>query len=98
MNRYLKHLCELVGFNTPITKTCYKGGERQEETYPKSDLIGTHAARRTFICFALASGIPPQVVMKWTGHSDYQAMKPYIEIAEKTKADAMKTFEDAMSE
>ena len=27
--------------------------------------------------------------MKWTGHSDYQAMKPYIEIAEKNKADAM---------
>ena len=68
-----------------------------EETSPKSDLIGAHATRRTFICFALSSGIPPQVVMKWTGHSDYQAMKPYIEIAEKTKADAMKTFEDALS-
>ena len=39
-----------------------------EETSPKCDLIGTHAARRTFICFALSSGIPPQVVMKWTGH------------------------------
>ena len=50
--------------------------------------------RCTFICFALASGIPPQVVMKWTGHSDYQSMKPYIEIAEKTKA--MKLFEQEM--
>ena len=30
--------------------------------------------------------------MKWTGHSDYQAMKPYIDIAEKTKANAMKLF------
>ena len=97
MNRYLKHLCELAGFNSPITKICYRGGERVEETYPKSDLISTHAGRRTFICFALSSGIPPQVVMKWTGHSDYQAMKPYIEIAEKTKADAMKLFEDEMS-
>ena len=67
-----------------------------EETSPKCDLIGTHAARRTFIGFALSSGIPPQVVMKWTGHSDYQAMKPYIEIAEKTKADAMKLFEQEM--
>ena len=38
----------------------------------------------------------PQVVMKWTGHSDYQAMKLYIEIAEKTKADAMKLFEQEM--
>ncbi len=98
MNRYLKKICEYVGFNQPITRIAYKGGERVEETKPKCEMIGTHAGRRTFICFALASGIPPQVVMKWTGHSDYQAMKPYIEIAEKTKADAMKTFEDAMSE
>ena len=34
------------------------------------------------------STILTQVVMKWIGHSDYQAMKPYIAIAEKTKADA----------
>ena len=27
---------------------------------------------------------------------DYQAMKPYIEIAEKTKADVMKLFEQEM--
>lgn len=96
MNRYLKHLCELAGFNSPITKTYYKGGERMEETSPKCDLIGTHAARRTFICFALSSGIPPQVVMKWIGHSDYQAMKPYIAIAEKTKADATKLFDEEL--
>ena len=55
----------------------------------------THAARRTFICFALSQGIPPQVVMKWTGHSDYKAMRPYIDIAEKTKADAMKIIDIA---
>ncbi len=30
--------------------------------------------------------------MKYTGHSDYKAMKPYIEVAERTKDDAMKTF------
>ena len=75
----------------------YRAGNRVEGTCPKYEMIGTHTGRRTFICFALSSGIPPQVVMKWTGHSDYQAMKPYIAIAEKTKADAMKTFEEAMS-
>ena len=30
------------------------------------------------------------------GHSDYQAMKPYIEIAKKTKVDAMKLFDEEM--
>lgn len=93
MNYYLKDLCELCGFNDPISKTCYRAGQKVEETFPKYELIGTHAGRRTFICFALSQGIPPQVVMKWTGHSDYKAMKPYIDIAEKTKAEAMNLFE-----
>ena len=33
--------------------------------------------------------------MKWTGHSDYKAMRPYIDIAEKTKVDAMKLIDNA---
>lgn len=96
MNKYLKVLGELCGFNDPITRVCFRGGKRVEETYPKYEMIGTHAGRRTFICFALSSGIPPQVVMKWTGHSNYSAMKPYIDIAEKTKANAMSLFEMEM--
>ena len=93
MNDYLKALCEFCEFNTPITRVTYRGGKREESTKPKYELIGTHAGRRTFICFALSSGIPPQVVMKWTGHSDYKAMKPYIDIAEKVKAEQMAIFE-----
>ncbi len=98
MNHYLKDLCELCGFTDPITIVCYRAGARVEETYPKWALIGTHAARRTFICFALSQGIPPQVVMKWTGHSDYKAMKPYIDIAEKVKAQQMAIFEMGLNE
>ena len=56
----------------------------------------TDPSRCTFICFALSSGIPPQVVMKWTGHSDYKAMKPYIDIAEKVKAEQMAIFEKGL--
>ncbi|KAA6314494.1 hypothetical protein EZS27_034896, partial [termite gut metagenome] len=37
-------------------------------------------------------GIPAQVVMKWTAHSGYKAMKPYIDIAEDIKATAMDKF------
>lgn len=93
MNKYLKDLGELCGFTESIKRVCFRGGKRVEEIYPKYSVLGTHAGRRTFICFALSSGIPPQVVMKWTGHSDYSAMKPYIDIAEKTKANAMSLFE-----
>ena len=92
MNNYLKELGELAEINDPIRETYYKGNERIDTTTPKYALLSTHAGRRTFICNALALGIPPQVVMKWTGHSDYKAMKPYIDIADETKANAMTKF------
>ena len=92
MNDYLKELAELAEINEPVRQTYYKGNEQIDEVTPKYALLGTHAGRRTFICNALALGIPPQVVMKWTGHSDYKAMKPYIDIADDIKANAMSKF------
>jgi integrase len=92
MNDYLKELAELAGINDLVTTTYYKGNVRFEEITPKYALLGTHAGRRTFVCNALSLGIPPNVVMKWTGHSDYKSMKPYIDIADEIKATAMDKF------
>ena len=84
---------ELAEIDEPITQTYYMGKKRIDEVLPKYSLLGTHCGRRTFICNALSLGIPPQVVMKWTGHSDYSAMKPYIDIADEIKATAMEKFD-----
>ena len=92
MNDYLKELGELAEINEPVRVTYYKGNQRIDEVMPKYALLGTHAGRRTFICNALSLGIPPQVVMKWTGHNDYKAMKPYIDIADDIKVSAMDKF------
>jgi hypothetical protein len=37
-------------------------------------------------------GIAPDIVMKFTGHKHYSAMKPYIEISSKSKREAMDLF------
>lgn len=95
-NVYLKELGQLAGIDEPIRETFYKGNERIDVVTPKYALLGSHAGRRTFICNALALGIPPQVVMKWTGHSDYKAMKPYIDIADNIKAQAMTKFDNLL--
>lgn len=92
MNDYIKELAELAEINEPVRETYYKGSKRIDDVMPKYALLGTHAARRTFICNALSLGIPAQVVMKWTGHSDYKAMKPYIDIADQIKANEMDKF------
>ena len=94
MNEYLKEMGKLCELNTPISEVYYKGNVRIENVSPKHELLSTHTARRTFISNALMKGIPVDVVMKWTGHSDYDAMKPYIAIADKAKKNEMSKFDE----
>lgn len=94
MNKRVKELCKLAGIDENIKITYYEGNQRIDEVKPKYKLVGTHTGRRTFICTALAKGIPPSIVMKWTGHSDYKAMKPYIDVADEVKSEYMKKFDE----
>ena len=89
MNDYLYDLCKIAGLDEEIRITTYKGNKRIDKVVPKYEVISTHAGRRSFICNALAAGIPVNVVMKWTGHSKYEAMKPYIDVADTIKAKEM---------
>ncbi len=92
MNDYLKELCELAEIDEPVTVIDFVGSKRIENTYPKYSLVGTHTGRRTFICNALINGMPAHAVMKITGHSDYKAMQPYIDIVSKDVDDMMDKF------
>ena len=92
-NRYLKELAQLAEIDTEITKVYYIGNERIEESHKKADLITMHAARRTFVVTALSLGIEPSIIMRWTGHRTYDAMKPYIAIVDDTKKNAMRKFD-----
>jgi integrase len=96
MNRDVKELCKLAGINEEIRITTYKGSTRTDEVFPKWAKVGTHTGRRTFIVHALSLGIAPDVVMKWTGHSDYKAMRPYIDIVDTIKAESMTKFNNLL--
>lgn len=92
MNVYVKEVCRQCGINEKLTDIYYIGEKKYVETKEKWEMIGTHSGRRTFICNALMLGIAPNVVMKWTGHSDYKSMQPYIDIADEAKKTAMDLF------
>ena len=96
MNDQLKELAEMAGIDETVRQTYYIGKKRFDEITPKFSVLSSHAGRRTFICNALAAGISPQVIMKWTGHSDYKAMKPYIDVADEVKVSAMERFNKFM--
>lgn len=90
MNEYLKELGELAGINEKITETYFIGNKRYDVPKPKYEHMTSHIGRRSFICLCIAKNIPIQIIMKWTGHSDYKSMIPYIEVSEKTKEIEMK--------
>lgn len=92
MNDYLKEIGRICQIDEPITITTYKGNTRIEKTYKKYELLSTHCGRRTFVCNALMLGIPANIVMQWTGNSNYEAMRPYIAIADNARKTAMERF------
>lgn len=93
MNEYLKEAAEAAGIDEPVRIVYFKGNKRFEEVSPKFALLTTHCGRRTFVVNALRLGIPAPVIMEWTGHSDYKAMKPYIKIVDAAKAENMSKFD-----
>ena len=94
LNRMIKKIAKECGINEPITLVYYRGNQRVQEVKEKWQLISTHTGRKTFICTALSQGISPSIIMKWTGHSDYDAMKPYIDIVDEAKKVAMASFDE----
>ena len=94
MNDALEKMAIACKIDTPIEKTIFKGNERISITVPKYELVRTHTARRTFVCTAIRLGISPTIIMKFTGHKDYDTMKKYIGAMDKEKSEAMKLFND----
>lgn len=86
LNDAIKDAARAAGLDRLFIDTYVVGTERKEEQHKFCDIISCHDARRTFVSCSLALGIPAQVVMKCTGHSCYNTMKPYIETATETQA------------
>lgn len=89
LNDYIKEAAKEAGLDRVIVDTYYIGTKRLRETHRFYEIISCHAARRTFVSCSLAMGIPPEVVMKATGHRDYKTMKPYIATSDETQAREM---------
>ena len=89
MNKNIKEIAEMLGFTREVEVMQYCGKKPIYKTAPLCEVIGTHAARRTFVVHALEQGMSPEMVMTFTGHNDYDTMKPYIALTDKTRQNAM---------
>lgn len=98
MQKIISQIGEMVNIDTPITIVSYKGKERIETTRPKYKYLTFHSARRTFVVTAMTLGIDTNVIMKFTGHSSVESMKPYMKVVDDLKAKAMDKFNTLFDE
>lgn len=91
-NMILPVIARAAGITGQVRRVSFSGSRTTERMVDRADAITTHWARHTFIVHALSIGISPMVVMQWTGHSSFEAMKPYIAIIDSTKAEQMSRF------
>jgi len=86
-NKYIKKACELAGINAPTEHKTFLKNTTVKEFKPKFELIGSHTARKTFVCLAHARGIDLKTIMDITGIQDQQTLKRYLDVSIDTKMD-----------
>lgn len=86
MNKYLKELCQLAGFDNIETIHYTKGGKKIVETFEKYELISTHTARRSFATNQYLSNFPIISLMAITGHRTEKSFLKYIKVTKEQHA------------
>ena len=89
MNENLKVIAKMLGFTREVEVMQYCGKKPVYRAAPLYEMIGTHAARRTFVVHALEEGMSPEMVMTFTGHTDYNTMKPYVAMTDKKRKNVL---------
>ncbi len=93
MNKGIKKAAKEAGLCRLITEVHGEGTVIKQDTHPLFETLSCHDARRTFVCLSLRLGIPAEVIMKSTGHTNYQALKPYMDVMEETVTEQMKKWD-----
>ncbi|MFH4963881.1 site-specific integrase [Gaetbulibacter sp. M235] len=91
MNVYLKEVVGKAEINELIETTITKGGKVEKNTLPKSKLVSTHTARRSFATNLYLANVPSISIMKITGHRTESSFLRYIRVSQKENADKLLT-------
>ena len=89
MNRYIKELAKASKIKTEVETTITKGGKVERSVKPKSELISTHTARRSFATNLFLQDVPAISIMKLTGHKSEKSFLKYIRVTQEQNADKL---------
>jgi integrase len=89
LNDYIKDCCEIAEINTPTENKTFEKNLVKTEFKPKYDLIGTHTARKTFICLAYDKGMDIEMIKAITGITREKTLRRYLHISSDAKKEKL---------
>ncbi|MEO0058586.1 MAG: hypothetical protein RLZZ312_233 [Bacteroidota bacterium] len=86
LNKYIKIIGEMLGFDEKVECVFRKGGKEIKEYLPKYKLIHSHTARRSFCTNMYIKKMPVFDIMHFSGHKTEKEFYKYIRIAGEERA------------
>jgi len=95
LNLYIKQCCKKAEINTPTEYKSFEKNVIKTEFKAKHELIGTHTARKTFICLAYDRGLDIEMIKSITGITREKTLRRYLHVSNDTKKEKLtKAFAD----
>lgn len=95
LNKIIKKACAEAKINTLVEYKTFEKNQTKTEFRPKHELIGTHTARKTFICLAYDNGLDIEMIKSITGIQNERTLRRYLNISTDAKKDKlMKAFDN----
>lgn len=79
-NLYIKEVCVLAKINKEHSWITQTGKKKIHHSDFRYNLVGSHTGRRTFCTLALKNKINSELIMKVTGHKNYNQFRQYIKV------------------
>lgn len=79
-NKTLREICFNANINDEIIIYRTIAGNNIEESKQKYELVSSHTARRTFCTLKFIKKVPPQVIMKFSGHKTERSFMKYLKL------------------
>lgn len=80
VSKYMKEICEIIGFDEDIMIKDSKGGIIKEVAMKKYQMVSTHTGRRSFCTNLYIRNIPIHDIMLMSGHKTEREFLKYIRI------------------
>lgn len=89
LNKYIKQACAKAEIKTMVEYKTFEKNATKTEFRPKHELIGTHTARKTFICLAYDNGLDIEMIKSITGITNERTLRRYLNISNDTKKEKL---------